>query len=83
MFTKPPRNKIANSLLQNKKFRDISTKLIPTNYRDRMGEKFFVKQSSKPSMLPDERKRLKKIFQSEYEDLKKLLNVDPPWKDFQ
>lgn len=78
-----PRNKIANSLLQNKKFRDISTKLIPTNYRDRMGEKFFVKQSSKPSMLPDERKRLKKIFQSEYEDLKKLLNVDPPWKDFQ
>ena len=78
-----PRNKIANSLLQNKIFRDVSTKLVPTIYRDRIGEKFFVKQSTKPSLLPDERKMLKEIFLPEYENLKELLGVYPPWSDYE
>ena len=77
-----PRNKIANSLLKSKKFRNISTNLIPTNYRNRIGEKFFVKQSTKPSMILDDRHRLKKIFQSEFESLSDLLETKPPWKDF-
>ena len=78
-----PRNKIANSLLQNKMFRDVSTKLVPTIYRDRIGEKFFVKQSTKPSLHPDERKLLKEIFLPEYENLKELLGTYPPWDDYE
>tara|TARA_A100001037_G_scaffold261543_1_gene250621 strand:- start:554 stop:1423 length:870 start_codon:yes stop_codon:yes gene_type:complete len=78
-----PRNKIANSLLQNKMFRDISTKLVPTTYRDRIGEKFFVKQSTKPPLHPNERKLLKKIFLPEYENLKELLGTYPPWSDYE
>ncbi len=78
-----PRNKIANSLLQSSTFRNMSTKLIPTIYRDKIGEKFFVKQSKKPTMLHEERKRLKEIFASEYENLKNLLGVYPPWSDYQ
>ena len=78
-----PRNKIASSLLNNKFFRNISTELVPTVYRDRIGEKFFVKQSTKPQMNKKERIRLKEIFQSEFENLTKLLGKSPPWKDFQ
>lgn len=79
-----PRNRLSKFLLNNQKFRKISTTLIPTIQRDKIGERFFVKQSKKPPMMPEDRERLKKIFLPEYEDLKKLLNIDNlPWKDFQ
>jgi hypothetical protein len=78
-----PKNKLAKFLLNSSKFRKISTKLIPTIQRDKIGERFFVTQSKKPSMLSEDRKRLKNIFSTEYEDLKNLLNLSLPWKDFQ
>lgn len=78
-----PRNNVAEFLLKSSTFRNIATKLIPVIQRDKLGERFFVKQSQKPPMLIEDRKRLKKIFSSEYEDLKKLLGIAPPWSDFQ
>lgn len=77
-----PRNQLSKYLLNNKTFRNISTKLIPTITRDKLGERFFVKQSTKPSMSVEDRERLKKIFLNEYTDLKNLLGIDPPWKDY-
>tara|TARA_B110000438_G_scaffold57343_1_gene57402 strand:+ start:913 stop:1782 length:870 start_codon:yes stop_codon:yes gene_type:complete len=78
-----PKNQLSQYLLNNKTFRNISTKLIPTLTRDKIGEKFFVKQSTKPSMLDEDRERLKKIFLNEYSDLKNLLGIELPWKDYQ
>ena len=77
-----PRNQIADLLLKNQKFRKFSTKLIPTVYRNRVGEQFFVKQSEKPPMNQEDRLRLKEIFQSEFDSLSDLLEMKPPWKDF-
>ena len=77
-----PRNQLSKYLLNNKTFRNISTKLIPTVTRDKLGERFFVKQCTKPSMSVENRERLKKIFLNEYTDLKNLLGVVPPWKDY-
>ena len=78
-----PKNQLSKYLLNNKTFRNISTKLIPTVTRDKIGERFFVKQSTKPSMSDQDRERLKKIFVNEYTDLKNLLGVELPWKDYQ
>jgi hypothetical protein len=78
-----PKNQLAKYLLNNKTFRDFSTKLIPTLTRDKIGEKFFVKQSSKPSMSVEDRERLKKIFLNEYTNLKNLLGIELPWEDYQ
>ncbi len=78
-----PKNQFSKYLLNNKTFRNISTKLIPTITRDKIGERFFVKQSTKPSMSVEDRERLKKIFLNEYIDLKNLLDIELPWKDFQ
>lgn len=77
-----PRNQLSKYLLNNKTFRNISAKLIPTVTRDKLGERFFVKQCTKPSMSVENRERLKKIFLNEYTDLKNLLGVVPPWKDY-
>tara|TARA_B100000029_G_scaffold345396_1_gene337800 strand:+ start:2330 stop:3199 length:870 start_codon:yes stop_codon:yes gene_type:complete len=77
-----PKNRVANSLLKNQKFRKISEKLVPNVYRNRIGEKFFVKQSTKPAMNSDDRLRLKQIFEPEFESLSNLLDRKLPWKDF-
>ena len=78
-----PKNKISNKLLQNTEFRSIATKIIPTVYRQKIGDKFLVKQTKKPSMLPQERKNLEKIYEIEVKNLQNLLNRKLPWKDFQ
>lgn len=77
-----PKNIIAKKLLSNRNFRNISTKLIPTIKRQQIGEKFFVKQTKIPKMMPEQRLRLKEFFKNEYEELSKLLNQNPPWIDF-
>ena len=77
-----PKNLIAEKLLANRYFRNISTKFIPTVKRQKIGEKFFVKQTEIPKMLPYQRKRLNLFFENEYHELTKLLNQKPPWKDF-
>ena len=77
-----PRNKVAEFLLESPKFRNIATKLIPTIQRDKMGERFFVKQAKKPEMSTKDRNRLKNIYSSEFDNLKKLLGITPPWDDF-
>lgn len=77
-----PRNKVTELLLNSSKFRSISTKIIPTVQRQKMGEKFFVKQTKIPEMHTKERERLKKIFESEYKELTKILGKKPPWRDF-
>ena len=78
-----PKNKISNKLLQNTEFRNIAAKIIPTVYRQKIGDKFLVKQTKKPSMLTQERKNLEKIYEIEVKNLQNLLNRKLPWKDFQ
>ena len=76
-------SKISNKLLQNTEFRNVATKIIPAVYRQKIGDKFLVKQTKKPSMLPQERKNLEKIYEIEVKNLQNLLNRKLPWKDFQ
>jgi hypothetical protein len=78
-----PKNKISDKLLKNSGFRNIATKIIPTVYRQKIGDKFLVKQTKKPSMLSQERKKLEGIYESEINELQNLLNRKLPWKDFQ
>ena len=77
-----PRNKVAEFLLKSPKFRNTATKLIPSIPRDKLGARFFVKQSKKPEMSTKDRNRLKNIYSSEFDNLKKLLGITPPWDDF-
>lgn len=77
-----PKNIISKGIIENSIIRNISTRMIPTVTRQKIGDKFLLKQTSKPSMLPEENKRLKKIYESEVLELEKLLNRKLPWKDF-
>ena len=77
-----PKNKITASLLGSSRFRKMATKLIPTVQRQKLGDKFFLKQTKKPPMLSSERKRLKEIYEAEVRNLEELLGYKLPWDDF-
>ena len=42
-----PKNKISDSLLGSSMFRSVATKLVPTVQRQKLGDKFFLKQTNK------------------------------------
>ena len=77
-----PKNKITGYLLGSPLFRKVATKLIPTVQRQKLGDKFFLRQTKKPSMLPSERKLLKEIYETEVRNLEELLGSKLPWDDF-
>lgn len=77
-----PRNIITKHLLENSAFRKIIQRTIPTVPRQKIGERFFVKESQKPSMTKYQREHLKKIFQQDVRDLENLLGRRFPWADF-
>ena len=77
-----PKNFLSKSLLNNKNFRKISTILIPTVMRQKLGDKYFLKQEKKPQMLENERNYLKELYNDEVNELEKFLGKKLPWKDF-
>lgn len=77
-----PRNTITKHLLENSAFRKIIQRTIPTVPRQKIGERFFVKESQKPSMTKYQREHLRKIFQQDVRDLENLLGRRFPWADF-
>ncbi len=77
-----PKNFLAKSLLNNKNFRKVSTILIPTVMRQKLGDKYFLKQVKKPEMLENERNYLRELYNDEVNELEKFLGKKLPWKDF-
>ena len=77
-----PKNFLAKGLLNNKKFRKVSTILIPTVMRQKLGDKYFLKQVKKPQMLENERNYLRELYNDEVNELEKFLGKKLPWKDF-
>ena len=77
-----PKNFLAKSLLNNKNFRKVSTILIPTVMRQKLGDKYFLKQVKKPEMLENERDYLRKLYNNEVMELERLLGKKLPWNDF-
>jgi len=77
-----PKNKIAKKVMENPSIRKLATQLIPTVSRQKIGDKFLLKQTSKPLMQQNEKQRLKKIYEHEIINLEKLLNRKLPWDDF-
>ena len=77
-----PKNFFAKSLLNNKNFRKVSTILIPTVMRQKLGDKYFLKQVKKPQMLENERNYLRELYNDEVNELEKFLGKKLPWKDF-
>ena len=79
---KVPRNFASQKLMNNFTFRKAAKFIIPTVTRQKIGERFFVKESSRPLLKQNERQRLKEIYQDDVENLAKLLGRSLPWKDF-
>ena len=79
---KVPRNLASQKLLNNSTFRKAARSIIPTVTRQKIGERFFVKESSRSSLSRNERQRLVEIYQDDVENLDKLLGRRLPWKDF-
>jgi len=77
-----PKNFISKILLNNKIFRRLSTFLIPTVMRQKLGDKYFLKQVKKPEMLENERDYLRKLYNNEVMELERLLGKKLPWNDF-
>ena len=68
--------------MENKKFRSFASKVIPTVYRQKFGDKFLLEQTSKPNMMIEDRYRLKEIYKNEVVNLENLLELKLPWKEF-
>ena len=79
---KVPRNFASRKLLNNFTFRKAAKLIIPTVTRQKIGERFFVKESIRPLLKQNERQRLVEIYQGDVENLDKLLGRSLPWKDF-
>ena len=79
---KVPRNFASQKLMNNSTFRKTAKFIIPTVARQKIGERFLVKESSRPILKQNERQRLKEIYQDDVENLAKLLGRSLPWKDF-
>ena len=79
---KVPRNFASQKLMNNSTFRKTTKFIIPTVARQKIGERFLVKESSRPVLKQNERQRLKEIYQDDVENLAKLLGRSLPWKDF-
>ena len=77
-----PKNNVSKKVVENPIIRKIATLLIPTVTRQKIGDRFLLKQTSKPPMLPNENQRLKKIYEHEVIELEKLLGRKLPWMDF-
>ena len=77
-----PKNKISSKFLENKKFRSVATRIIPTVSRQKFGDKFLLEQTSKPKMINEDHERLKQIYKNEVINLEKLLNLKLPWNAF-
>ena len=79
---KVPRNFASQKLMNNSTFRKTAKFIIPTAARQKIGERFLVKESSRPVLKQNERQRLKETYQDDVENLAKLLGRSLPWKDF-
>lgn len=77
-----PKNNMTRILLENSTFRKTAQLLIPTVTRQRVGDRFFAKETKKPPISQDVRKRLKKIYEQDVRDLEQLLGRKFPWDDF-
>tara|TARA_Y100000310_G_C20552056_1_gene748578 strand:+ start:319 stop:1188 length:870 start_codon:yes stop_codon:yes gene_type:complete len=79
---KIPRNFASQKLMNNSTFRKAAKFVIPTVTRQKIGERFLVKESSRPPLKQNQRKRLTQIYQDDVENLSELLGRNLPWKDF-
>ena len=79
---KVPRNFASQKLMNNSTFRKVAKFVIPTVTRQKIGERFLVKESSRPPLKQNQRKRLTQIYQDDVENLSELLGRNLPWKDF-
>ena len=79
---KIPRNFASQKLMNNFTFRKVAKFIIPTVTRQKIGERFLVKESSRPPLKQNQRKRLMQIYQDDVENLGELLGRNLPWKDF-
>ena len=77
-----PKNFTSKILLDNKSFRKLSTFFIPTVTRQKLGDKYFLKEAKKPKMPDSERKYLKELYYNEVIQLEKFLGKKLPWDDF-
>lgn len=79
---KTPKNFFGKLILENSIVRKTAQHIIPTESRQKFGERFLVKETNKPPLNNSERNRLKKIFDDEVKNLEILLGAKLPWPDF-
>ena len=77
-----PKNKFFKLTLENKFIRKIATSLIPTLTREKIGDKFLLKETNKPKINSNDRNYLKNFYKDEINNLESLLERNLPWSDF-
>jgi len=77
-----PKGTLPRVLMNSKLFRTTATKLVPTITRQKFGDRFMFKQTTKPQMSVEDRMSLKNIYEQEVKNLEQLLDKKLPWVDF-
>lgn len=77
-----PKGTLPRVLMNSKLFRTTTTKLVPTITRQKFGDRFMFKQTTKPQMSVEDRMSLKNIYEQEVKNLERLLDKKLPWVDF-
>jgi hypothetical protein len=74
-----PRNTVAKFIMSNIKLRRLTAHIIPMETRQKLGNKYLLKQDERPQMLPTDREFLENLFHDDASNLCILLNKSLPW----
>jgi len=76
------RGRFGKFLLQNRRVRRVSEKLISPEVRNKLKEKIILKNTTKPKIEQEDRQILIEFFYDDVQKLKELLGHSLPWKYF-
>jgi len=74
-----PKDKLSKSILHSTTLKEIARKVVGTEFSQKITAKFFLKKSTKPKMLDEDRKLLKDMYLSDIKKLQELLGRILPW----
>jgi len=74
-----PRNTVTKFIMSNIRLRRLAAHIIPMEARQKLGNKYLLKQDERPQILSTDREFLEKLFHDDASNLCILLNRSLPW----
>ena len=75
-----PRGRLGQYIIENKKIRELSIKIIPQNIRWSLKQSILLKRDKKPDLTNEDRTILENFYRKDIKELEELLMRKFPWQ---